>query len=549
MAQTGPSELESARLVIQDELDSCKSQAERNRLGQFATPGALAEAMILTAARLLPSGSPVRFLDPAFGTGSFYSALIRTLSQERIQQAVGFEIDPHYGRPAANLWRHTDLKLHLADFLREPFPRDDKKATLLICNPPYVRHHHLSTDDKNRLRNLAVSSSDTHLSGLAGLYAYFLLISHRWMAPTAVAAWLLPSEWMDVNYGKSLRQYLVNRVTLLRVHRCDPHDVQFGDALVSSAIVWFANEVPSENRRTVEFSFGGTIENPANSTRVKAQDLRKSSKWTRFSESEAAFDPDHGSHVLSDFFHIRRGLATGANRFFILDDKQVRDYRIPRAMMRPILPAPRLLTNDRIEADEHGVPRIDSRRWLIDCALPERQIRAEHPDLWKYLQMGVDSGIDQRYLCKNRRPWYSQETRPAAPILCTYMARALDADARPFRFILNLSDATATNVYLMLYPRMHVWRAMCEESSYITRLWEVLRAIPISQLLAEGRVYGGGLYKLEPRELANVSAIGLARLVPEIEESKASQLVMFERSREYRYSGIDRQGVSADRGT
>jgi adenine-specific DNA-methyltransferase len=55
------------------------------------------------------------------------------------------------------------------------------------------------------------------------------------MADDGYAAWLIPSEFMDVNYGAALKRYLTDHVTLIRVHRFDPADVQFGDALVSSS--------------------------------------------------------------------------------------------------------------------------------------------------------------------------------------------------------------------------------------------------------------------------------------------------------------------------
>lgn len=50
----------------------------------------------------------------------------------------------------------------------------------------------------------------------------------------------MPSEFMDVNYGASVKRYLLDKVTLLHIHRFDPKEVQFGDALVSSAVVWFS---------------------------------------------------------------------------------------------------------------------------------------------------------------------------------------------------------------------------------------------------------------------------------------------------------------------
>ena len=87
---------EAERTRIQAELDAQRTQRQRNAMGQFATPGSLAVEM-LRSARDLTRGrtTGLRFMDPAFGTGSFYSALLRVFDRESIAAAYGYEIDPH----------------------------------------------------------------------------------------------------------------------------------------------------------------------------------------------------------------------------------------------------------------------------------------------------------------------------------------------------------------------------------------------------------------------------------------------------------------------
>ncbi|MDE3073849.1 MAG: Eco57I restriction-modification methylase domain-containing protein [Chloroflexota bacterium] len=496
--------LENERVALQAELDRQKTQAERNRLGQFATPTGLAEDVLRFAASLLPPGEMVHFLDPAIGTGAFYSALCKTFPRQRISEAVGYEIDRHYGEPAARLWRNAGLSVRLADFTRaKPEPR----FNLIICNPPYVRHHHLENGEKGQLQLRTLRASGVKLSGLAGLYCYFIGLSHAWMREGGIAGWLVPSEFMDVNYGHAIKRYLLDRVTLLRVHRFDPADVQFADALVSSAVVWFRNTPPPEHH-SVTFTFGGTLIEPKLSREIPATALRQEPKWTRFPREKIRL---HESvPTLSDFFQIKRGLATGDNSFFILTEEEIAARHLPMEVFTPILPSPRYLTGDEITADGQGNPRIEPRLFLLDTKLPEEEIKRRFPPLHAYLQEGRARGLHERYLCQHRALWYGQENRPPAPIVCTYLGRSDTKRQNPFRFILNGSRATAANVYLAMYPTAVLARAMERDPSLIRRVWEVLNHLTPDQVLEEGRVYGGGLHKLEPKELANVA-------VPEIE--------------------------------
>jgi adenine-specific DNA-methyltransferase len=491
--------IEENRLVEQTRLDSLKTALERNKWGQFATPAPLAVSLTRHA-RTLMADVPVRFLDPAIGTGSFFSALLKVCPARKIAAATGVELDPLFAEAARRLWVDRGLEVISGDFTRCKAPK--QRFNLVLTNPPYVRHHHLSAAEKERLKAELASSLRLPISGLAGLYCYFLLHSHDWMEEDGLAVWLIPSEFMDVNYGSTLREYLSERVTLVQIHRFCPTDVQFTDALVSSSVVIFRKSPPPSGH-AVRFSFAGSIEQPQSEALVPLDILKRSRKWTQF---PARTTEDISDELkLGDLFAIKRGLATGANSFFILTEEEAEGWKIPRAFLKPILPGPRHVTEDIIEARPDGAPDLSPRLYLLDCSDSEERIKSRWPRFYEYLEQGKAEKIDTSYLASHRASWYAQEQRPPAPFLCTYMGRSRNGKL-PFRFIWNRSQATAHNVYLMLYPKGPLRDALARNPELEAHVFEALRNIPSSQVLSEGRVYGGGLHKVEPKELAQISA-------------------------------------------
>lgn len=511
------SELEERRLTVQAELDMGKEQAARNRMGQFATPSNLALDILQCAKKLLEKNEIAHFLDPAIGTGSFYSALLDVFPKNRIGTAVGYEIDPYYGAHAAELWAETGLDVRLEDFTQAEPPASNDKFNLLICNPPYVRHHHIVNDKKKRLNNRVQKACGVKINGLAGLYCYFLGLCHAWMADGGLAVWLVPSEFMDVNYGVSVKRYLLGKVTLLHIHRFDPHDVQFGDALVSSAVVLLRN-VPPTHDHGVRFTYGGSLEQPELERLVPIETLWRDPKWTRYPVRRCYESTDEP--VLGDFFKIKRGLVTGNNNFFILSHEEIKRRKLPIEVFRPILPSPRYLSADEVSADHAGNPVLERRLFLLDSQLKEVEIEKRYPALWDYLKEGKAKGVAERYICQHRSLWYTQDKRPPSPFVCTYIGRGDTKNGRPFRFILNHSQATVSNVYLILYPKNRLERALKNNPSLKRQVWKILNKICPQTMLNEGRVYGGGLHKLEPKELGKVPAPAIAELLPEMVRPK-----------------------------
>jgi len=490
---------EERRQEHQTRLDALKTAAERNKWGQFATPPALALSIARYAQEQTGEG-PISFLDPAIGTGSFYSALRQTFAPKAIKAATGIELDPLFAKSAEDLWGESGLNIVRGDFTKQEPPAT--RFNLVLTNPPYVRHHHLSGPEKNRLKTRLAQSLNTEISGLAGLYCYFMLLCHDWMEDEGLAIWLIPSEFMDVNYGATIRRYLSERVTLLHIHRFCPTDVQFTDALVSSAVVVFRKSLPSPGHR-IRFSFAGPIDGPQSEAFIPLDVLRRSRIWTQFPATTTVSDT--GELTLGDIFTIKRGLATGSNSFFIMTSEQADEWQIPRRFLKPILPGPRNVTADIIEALPDGAPAVSPRLYLLDCNEPEDKIRSKWPRFYEYLQHGRTQDVHDAYLSSHRAPWYSQEQRPPAPFLCTYMGRSRNGK-HPFRFIWNRSQATAHNVYLMLYPKSRLQEALRDHPELEAKVFEALQRITPSQLLSEGRVYGGGLHKVEPKELAQIPA-------------------------------------------
>jgi hypothetical protein len=92
--------------------------------------------------------------------------------------------------------------------------------------------------------------------------------------------------------------------------------------------------------------------------------------------------------------------------------------------------------------------------------------------------------------------------------LCTYMGRA-NHGKHPIRFLWNRSQATAHYVYLMLYPQGRLRDALNGQPELQAHVFEALKGIRPSEVISEGRVYGGGLHRVEPKELGQIPARGV----------------------------------------
>ena len=138
----------------------------------------------------------------------------------------------------------------------------------------------------------------------------------------------------------------------------------------------------------------------------------------------------------------------------------------------------------------------------------------------------LEDAVKDGYLVRKRTPWYKQEQRLPPPFLCTYMGRGA-ADKQPFRFIRNRSKAIATNLYLMLYPQKSLAVMLRRYPDRAECVYDLLGQITGRELRGEGRIYGGGLNKIEPSELGRISASSFVEKWPGLAVDSERQMSLF----------------------
>ena len=450
-----------------------RSAARRRELGAVYTPSAIVSAMLSWAERV---GEPDRVIDPGAGSGRFLLEAGRRFPKASL---VAIERDPLAALTArANLAASGmagRAEVRVENFLEAKLDGAAGR-TLFIGNPPYVRHHLIAAQWKAWLKNQA-ASMNIHASALAGLHVYFFLaIAHRAKAGD-YGALITAAEWLDVNYGRLVRELFLDRLGGQGVYVIEAKAEPFPGTATTGAITTFTvNEKPSSAQfaRAAKLSALGYL---SGGRRVRRERLTTECRWSHFTRTPTEVPEGHVE--LGELCRVHRGQVTGANRVWIEgehSDGLPADVLFPTVTRAKelIQAGPVLESGDKLRRviDLPGdLSLFDDRTLLV---------------VERFLERAVAMGAKDTYTAQHRFAWWSVRLRAPAPVLATYMAR------RPPAFVLNRAGARHLNIAHGLYPRESI------DDDALSGLVAYLRR---SASVQGGRVYAGGLTKFEPREM------------------------------------------------
>jgi methylase of polypeptide subunit release factors len=466
------------------------SGTHRRRLGTFFTPDPLVRHMVDTASALIPSG-PKAVADPGAGVGAFTLA-----ARRRWPTAVVSAVDVNtvtLGLLAARL--HADaevndrVRLVASDYLAwladdwptQPGPR------LILGNPPYTRHQHLTAKEKQQARQAA---GDLITSGLAGLSAYFLGASLLALDDDDALCLLLPGSWCETRYGRETREWLWKQRRRRVTVELFPSEVEVFPGTQVTAMVLTVGPV-RDRQQPFEVREAELGKSHVRVTRTVVCDRNQVCPTTYTALLREPHRPPSGAKPLGDFATIRRGVATGASDFFFVSDADRREHNLPPAALRRALVRPRHTTHVHLtEAEHDAIGRAGHPRWLLD--LNDTDLATSNPAVAAYLALGKQRDLHLRHLIGTRAHWYAVESVDPPDVFLAPVG------SDQHRVIVNSVGAVGSNNFYGIYLNEDApWTA--------TTLAQWMRSQDGQAALASlARHYQGGSLKIEPRALRDL---------------------------------------------
>jgi hypothetical protein len=456
--------------------------------GQFWTPDWIAEAMV---SYCLLEGSDHLF-DPSVGAGAFFRASHKLGYKS---QWLGYELDAMALQQAQEngLSSQELAGVTLGDFVLQP---SAQKYRAIVANPPYLRHHRIAAETKEKFKQLSKELIGESLDGRAGAHVYFLLRALQSLAPAGRLAFIMPADTCEGIFAHKLWRWITRTFQLEAVMTFAPSASPFPNVDTNPIIFLLRNDQPKTH-----FKWAQCLRPETDALRdwintrwqsIAHQDLlvveREIDEGVETGLSRPLSNQPASEFVLGDFAQVMRGIATGANEFFFLTKQQAKELRLPPSFLLRAVGRTRDVTDEYVtEATLQQLEESGRPSYLF--APDGRDLDAFPEAVQNYLLAGENAGLPLRPLIAQRRPWYKMETRKAPEFLFAYLGR------RNARFIRNLADVLPLTGFLCVYPRIN-------DTDFANNLWQVLQhPETVNNLSLVGKSYGSGAIKVEPRAL------------------------------------------------
>lgn len=487
-------------MILEQEYKKETPLKHRKKFAQFFTPEPVAQLMVDW---VLQTPNLTKLLEPAFGLGIFSRLILKNKEDVNIK---AFDIDENiFNIAKQNFDDKNNINYFLEDYL---FNDWNNKYDAIICNPPYFKFH--DYENKETLEEVKTRLK-IDLSGFTNIYTLFLLKSICQLKENGRIAYIVPSEFLNANYGQLIKKHLLETNTLKEIIIFDFKENVFDDALTTSAILL----LEKSNSNTVLFSKISCLkelQNYPNIAKLKYQlkDLNPNIKWRKYYTKQVS-DKYKNLIPFREVARVMRGIATGANDYFKFNREKTKIFNIPKECLLPCITASKYVSTPFFtKKDFQDLEKNNKYIYLIDACANDTDVNIQN-----YIEVGKEQFIHKRYLTSKRTPWFSLENRLPAPIWVGVFNR------NGLKFIRNEANIHNLTTFHCIYPNQNLSNTISIDLLFAYLLTDIAKQI----LDDNRREYGGGLRKFEPNDLNNSMMLDLSKLDKET-ESKIMNLYL-----------------------
>jgi adenine-specific DNA-methyltransferase len=485
-----------------------ENESEQKLRGGYYTP--LDLAVYITRWSL--GNDPKTLLEPSCGDGIFVKALSEVGFSSSFSFA-GFEILKTEAVKARDRCRNLpdfDWSIREEDFLGwaiNQMASCQTKFEAVVGNPPFIRYQYLPKESQQKAEAI-FKLLRLPFTKHTNAWVPFVLASIALLKPGGRLGMILPSEIIHVAHAQSLRTYL--GTTCSRLLIIDPEEIWFEGTLQGAVILLAEKKQTLENSDGIgivrvsgrEFLNSDPAELFDSAVRMNGKTVSGKWTWALLTESERelldGICEQSDVHRFDQIAKVDVGIVTGANKFFLVSDKTVEEFRL-ETFAHPMFGrsehCPGVIYDEQQHEENRRVGNPTNFLWFKDS---ETVI---NKDAREYILLGERQKLHIRYKCRIRKPWYTVPSVYAARI--GMLKRAHDAP----RLIYNKLEAYTTDT---------AYRIEAKGISPEKLIYCFLNALTALSAELEGRHYGGGVLELVPTEIEKLIVPLPSAVRPEI---------------------------------